>query len=147
MNNLNSIIHGRATYTLNKDMTVLEAAQYMAEKRVGAVPVVDGDLLVGVFSERDLMTRVVVAGRAADQTYVSEVMTRNLVVGCPEESYEEGKRRMQQAKCRHLAIVQEGRLLGFISLRDLMQVEIDEKSEELKLMNEYIAGVPATHWR
>jgi len=147
MNNLNSIIHGREAYTLNQEMTVLEAARYMAEKRVGAVPVVDGDLLVGVFSERDLMTRVLVAGRAPDQTYVSEVMTRDLVVGRPEESYEEGKRRMQQAKCRHLPIVQEGHLLGFISLRDLMQIEIDEKSEELKLMNEYIAGVPATSWR
>jgi CBS domain-containing protein len=142
MNNLNSIIRGRETYTISKDMTVLEAARYMAEKQVGAVAVLDGDRVVGVFSERDLMTRVVVTGRAADQTYISEVMTREIVTGKPEESYEEGLRRMQQAKCRHLPIVEDGRLLGFISLRDLLQIEIDEKDEEIKFMNDYIHSVP-----
>jgi CBS domain-containing protein len=142
MNTLNSIIRGRDTYSINQDMTVLEAARYMAEKQVGAVAVLDGDRVVGVFSERDLMTRVVVAGRKADQTRISEVMTRNIVTGGPEESHEEGLRRMKQANCRHLPIVQDGRLLGFISLRDLLQIEIEEKDEEIKFMNDYIHSVP-----
>ena len=142
-NRLGSIIQGRETYTIDKDMTVLEAARYMAEKRVGAVPVLSANRLVGVFSERDLMVRVVVAGLTASSTYVSEVMTREVAVGRPGESYEEGMRRMQQAKCRHLPICDGDRLLGFISLRDLLQVEIDEKLEEIKIMNEYIHSTPS----
>lgn len=143
LSKLSSIIRGRETFTISKDWTVLQAAQYMAEKRVGAVPVVDGERLVGVFSERDLMTRVVVAGRSADQTQVSEVMTSNIVIGHPEDSEEAGIQRMQQAKCRHLPIVQDGQLLGFISLRDLLQDEIEQMNEEIKLMNEYIHSTPA----
>jgi len=142
MSTLNSIIYGRPTYTIDKDMTVLEAIQYMTDKRVGAVAVIDGSRLVGVFSERDLMTRVVVAGRDADKTYVSEVMSRDVTYGHPDETYEEGMARMQRAKCRHLPIVKDGGLLGFISLRDLMQVDIDKKTEEIKLMNEYIHFMP-----
>ena len=143
MNRLYSIVREREAYTLNQNWTVLEAARYMAEKRIGAAAVLDGDCVVGVFSERDLMTRVVVPGRQADQTRVAEVMTREIVIGHPEESYEQGLQRMQQAKCRHLPIVEDGRFLGFISLRDLLQVEIEEKDEELKHMNDYIHSVPA----
>ncbi len=142
MNKLHSIIRGRDVYTLHHDWTVMEAARYMAEKRVGAAAVVDGDEVVGVFSERDLMTRVVVAGRPADSTLVSEVMTRDIVTGSPDETEEEGMRKMQQAKCRHLPIVQNRRLLGFISMRDLLQVEIEERDEEIKLMNAYLHSVP-----
>jgi len=142
MNKLYSIVRERETYSLNQNWTVLEAARYMAEKHIGAAAVLDGDRVVGVFSERDLMTRVVVPGRPADQTRVAEVMTREIVVGSPEESYEDGLQRMQQAKCRHLPIVEDGRFLGFISLRDLLQVELQEKDEELKHMNDYIHFVP-----
>ena len=138
MNTLHSIVRGRPLYFIEQNWTVLEAARYMAEKKIGAAAVVEGDYCVGVFSERDLMTRVVVAGRMAAQTLVSEVMTREVVACAPEESYEEGLRQMQQAKCRHLPIVEEGRLLGFVSLRDLMQIEIEEKDEELRHINAYV---------
>ncbi len=142
MSTLNSIVCGRETYTIDKSMTVLDAIRYMTEKRIGAVAVVDGNALVGVFSERDLMTRVVATQRAADKTFVSEVMTSDVTYGDPDETYEQGMIRMQQAKCRHLPIVKDGSLLGFISLRDLMQVEIDKKTEEIKLMHEYIHTMP-----
>ena len=68
MNTLHSIVRGRPLYSINQHWTVLEAAQYMADKKIGAAAVVDGDRCVGVFSERDLMTRVVVAGRSAALT-------------------------------------------------------------------------------
>ena len=138
MNTLHSIVRGRPLYSIQQHWTVLEAARYMAEKKIGAAAVVEGDYCVGVFSERDLMTRVLVAGRMAEQTLVSEVMTREVVACTPEESYEEGLRQMQQANCRHLPIVEEGRLLGFVSLRDLMQIEIAEKDEELRHINAYV---------
>jgi CBS domain-containing protein len=142
MNKLHSIIRGREVYTLNHDWTVLEAARYMAEKRVGAAAVVDGGQVVGVFSERDLMTRVVVAGRSADSTLIAEVMTRDIVTASPDDTEEEGVRKMQQANCRHLPIIQDGHLLGFISMRDLLQVEIEERDQEIKLMNEYLHSTP-----
>jgi CBS domain-containing protein len=143
MNTLHSIIRGREAWTISPNMTVLEAAEFMVGKRIGAAPVVEDDQLLGVFSERDLMTRVLVAGRAPDQTLISEVMTRNVITGHPEESYAEGMRRMHQARCRHLPIVQDGRLLGFVSMRDLLQTEIEEKNEEIRFMNEYLHSMPA----
>jgi CBS domain-containing protein len=138
MNTLHSIVRGRPLYSIQQHWTVLEAARYMTEKKIGAAAVVDGDYCVGVFSERDLMTRVVVAVRMAEQTLVSDVMTREVVACTPKDSCEEGLRQMQQAKCRHLPIVEEGRLLGFVSLRDLMQIEIEEKDEELRHINAYV---------
>jgi CBS domain-containing protein len=144
MNKLHSIIRGREVYSIQHGWTVMEAARYMSEKRIGAAVVLDGDLVVGVFSERDLMTRVVVAGRQAEKTLVSDVMTRDIVVGYPDETLEEGLLKMQQARCRHLPIIRDGRLLNFISMRDLLQVEIEERDEEIKLMNEYLYSVPAS---
>jgi CBS domain-containing protein len=143
MNKLHSIIRGREVYSLQAEWTVLEAARYMTEKRVGAAAVLAGERVVGVFSERDLMTRVVVAGRPAGQTAVAEVMTRDIVTGQPDETEEEGIRKMQQAKCRHLPIIQHERLVGFISMRDLLQIEIEERDEEIKHMNEYLYSLPA----
>src|SRR5437867_3257912 len=102
MNTLHSIVRGRPLYFIEQNWTVLEAARYMTEKNIGAAAVVDGDRVVGIFSERDLMTRVVVAGRKAEQACVSDVMTREVVACAPEETPEEGLRRMKQAKCRHL---------------------------------------------
>jgi len=144
MNKLLSIICGREVYALRHDWTVLEAVRYMTEKRVGAAAVLNGEAVVGVFSERDLMTRVVAAGIAADKTRVSDVMTRNIVSCDPEETLEEGLQKMQQAKCRHLPIIEKGRLINFVSMRDLMQVEIEEMDLEIKLMNEYLYSVPAS---
>src|SRR5262249_37886010 len=144
MNKLHSIIREREVYAVRHNWTVLEAARYMAEKRIGAAAVLDGESVVGIFSERDLMTRVVVAGIEADKTLVSEVMTSNIVVSDPDETLEEGLLKMQQAKCRHLPIIKNGRLVNFISMRDLLQVEIEELDQEIKLMNEYLYSVPAS---
>ncbi len=144
MNKLYSLIGSREVYSLHHNWTVLEAARYMADKRIGAAAVLEGERVVGVFSERDLMTRVVVAGRSAAHTLVSEVMTKNIVVGNPNDTEDEGLQKMQQAKCRHLPVIENGRLLGFISLRDILQVEIEERDQEIRLMNEYLHSVPAT---
>jgi CBS domain-containing protein len=122
----------------------MEAARYMADKLIGAAAVLDGDRIVGVFSERDLMTRVVVAGKDPVKTTVADVMTRDIVVGHPDDTLEEGLLRMQQAKCRHLPVVSDGRLVNFISMRDLLQVEIEERDEEIKMMNEYLHSIPVS---
>lgn len=147
MNTLHSIVRGRETWTINPQMTVLEAAEFMAAKRIGAAPVVEGNRLIGIFSERDLMTRVVVAGRAPAETRIAEVMTCEVVTCHPGEDHAEAMRRMQQARCRHLPVIEDGQLLGFVSLRDLLQNEIEEKNEELRFMNEYLHSMPVAQAR
>ena len=147
MNKLYSIIRGRDVFAIHHNWTVLRAAQYMAVKRVGAAAVLNGQRVVGVFSERDLMIRVVVVGRSPATTLVSEVMTRDFVFGSPSDTEEEGLRKMQQAQCRHLPVIQDGRLLGFISMRDLLQAEVEERDQEIKLMHEYLHSTPAMTWQ
>jgi CBS domain-containing protein len=88
------------------------------------------------------MTRVVVPGRDPRRTRIEEVMTRDLVVADPDDTYENAIAKMAQRGCRHLPVVGGGRLLGFLSLRDLLQVEIDEQAETLAMMTHYVQYIP-----
>ena len=136
------IVEGRELLHLHDKMTVFEAAKFMSEHKIGAAPVLSGKRLVGVFSERDLMTRVVVPGLDAIKTLVTDVMTRDLVVAGPEDTHEECVSKMQKRGCRHMPVVQQGRLLGFLSLRDLLRVDLEEKAEELAMMTHYVQYIP-----
>lgn len=138
MRTLQSLVSGRRLFSVSKEWTVFDVAQYMAEKRIGAVPVVDGKKIVGIFSERDLMTRVVVPGLNPSMTPIADVMTHQVASCEPGETHVDGMRLMQQASCRHLPVVDQGHLVGFLSLRDLLQVEIDEKEDELRHINNYV---------
>ena len=127
--------------------SVRSAARYMTERRVGAVCVLDGappsaSRLVGVLSERDVMARVVAPARDLDGTTVAEVMTRDLVVAAAGESHEDALRRMKQAGCRHLPVVEGETLLGMVSQRDLLQVDLSEKDEEIRWLSAYVRFVP-----
>ena len=143
MKTIGALVAARtALYHLGADLSVREAARYMTERRVGAVSVLDGTRLVGVLSERDIMARVVAVGRDLDQTKVGDVMSRDLVVAQADESHEDGLRKMKQAGCRHLPVVQGDRLLGMVSQRDLLQVDLTEKDEEIRWLNAYIHFIP-----
>jgi CBS domain-containing protein len=142
MKKLGSLVANREVYFVRIGQNVLDVARYMAERNVGAVLVLDGDHLAGVFSERDLMKRVLVAGLHPGQTLVEDVMTRDLVTAVPDESHEEGMQKMKQLNVRHLPIVEEGRLFGLVSLRDLLLMELDEKDHELRMMTAYIHDFP-----
>lgn len=132
----------RDLYTVSSDESVYAAACYMKERNIGAVTVVEGPRVVGLFSERDLLKRVVAEGRDPSQVKVRDVMSTELTIGSPGESYEEALSKMQQAKVRHLPILEDNQLLGLISLRDLLQVDADEKAEEIRMLNTYINYVP-----
>lgn len=142
MTSIRAFVEKKPVYSVRPDMNVLQVARYMCEKRVGAVVVLDGEWPVGVFSERDLMERVVTRGRDPGTVRVDEVMTRDIVTGSPDDSHIDCMRKMQARGCRHLPIVEGGRLMAMISLRDLLKVQIDEKDEEIKWMNAYIHDVP-----
>ena len=132
----------RDLYTISADNTVYAAVRYMTERNIGAATVVDGPRVVGLFSERDLMKRVVAEGRDPFTVLVRDVMTTDLTIASPDESYEEGLRKMQVAKCRHLPILEDNHFIGLISLRDLLQVEVEEKAEEIRMLNTYINYLP-----
>ena len=142
MKTIGDIVRGRELYFLREEQTVREAARYMTERRVGAAAVVAGTRLVGILSERDVMGRVVSPGKDPDATTVRDAMTRDLVVAEAGESHEDGLRKMKQAGCRHLPVVEADRLLGMVSQRDLMQIDLTEKDEEIRWLNAYIHFMP-----
>jgi CBS domain-containing protein len=139
---IGGVVLGREIYHIRVEDTVREAARYMTERRVGAVAVLDGTRLAGILSERDIMSRVVATRLDPDTTRVRDVMTRDLVVGDATESHDEGLRRMKQAGCRHLPVVEEDRLVGMVSARDLIEIDLTEKDEEIRWLNAYIHFMP-----
>jgi CBS domain-containing protein len=104
--------------------------------------VLEGDRLAGIVSERDIMGRVVAAGLDLDRTPVRDVMTRDLVVAHTTDTYEDGLRMMKQAGCRHLPVVEADHLVGMISQRDLLQIDLSEKDDEIRWLNAYIHFIP-----
>ena len=142
MNTVGNIVKSRTIFTVQHSQTVLEAVQFMAEKSFGAVAVLNSDRLVGIFSERDLMKRVVAKGLDPNKVKLEQVMTSHLVTADPDESYEACLAKMQAHSIRHLIIASGDRLIGVISLRDLMMIDLKEKSAAIEMMNAYIHYVP-----
>ncbi len=124
--------------------TVIDAVKIMVGHNVGALPVLDDTRLVGVFSERDLMKRVIVQGLDPKATKVSEVMTRELWAADIRDDHTVAMKIMSEQRIRHLPVLDEGSLAGFISLRDLLRVELDHKDHEIKSLTDYIHYVPPT---
>lgn len=144
MTQVGSMLAGRQTVLVAGDATVLDAARRMAQHNIGAMPVVDGQRVVGIFSERDLMVRVVAVGRDPGRTRVAEVMTRDLVAASPLDTCEACLQLMKSAGVRHLLLLHEGRLEGVVSLRDLLLVDADEKALTLTLLNAYVHDIPVS---
>jgi len=142
MKAIQEIVGERPIYSVNRDQTVAETVRYMAEKNVGAVPVLKEDRLVGVFSERDVIKRVLARGLDPATINVGEVMTTKLVVAQADESYESCLAKMRKAHCRHLPVVQADKLIGVVSLRDLLMIDLDEKERNLEYLQSYIYTVP-----
>lgn len=142
MKPIKAIIGGQETVTVRKISSVRDTAQVMATNRIGAVPVIDAERLVGIFTERDLLTRVVAAGLDTASTTVGDVMSTELVVAELGESYDVCLQRMHQAGVRHLIVLDQGRLAGILSLRDLLRVDLDEKDEAITLLNAYVHYIP-----
>lgn len=115
----------------------------MTEHQIGAVPVLDDERLVGIFTERDVMGRVVAAGLDPERTTVGEVMSTDLVVAGASEGYEACLTRMQQARVRHLLVLDDGRLAGIVSLRDLLAADVNEKDDAITMLNAYVHYIPA----
>jgi CBS domain-containing protein len=145
MKTAKDILAGREPYFVTVGTTVHEAIRFMAEKNIGAVAVVNHAAerrLRGIFSERDLLKRVTLAGLDTRQTIIDEVMTKNVAVCGTGDSSQRCQQTMKQIKSRHLPVVDGDRLVGMISLRDILEMDIQEKEEELRMMNAYIHDMP-----
>lgn len=136
------LIKEQETYRADVSQCVLELVQAMVDRNIGAVPVLrDGDL-VGIFSERDLMRRVVAAGLDPGSTRVGEVMTDDPLTVGPNEDVETCMVLMRRHGFRHLPIC-EGKLLkGLVSLRDIMLHDLNEKDHDIRMMRAYIQASP-----
>ena len=138
MATIRDLLGHRTIHYIQPHLTVLEAAGYMVECNVGAVPVLDGTRLVGVFSERDIMSKVVNKGRDPSTTHIAEVMSTTLRTLVPDSSCEDAMVMMQAHGIRHLPVCDGSTLVGFLSLRDLLRHTLEEKIGEAEMMRAHI---------
>jgi signal-transduction protein with cAMP-binding, CBS, and nucleotidyltransferase domain len=137
---IQDVIRGRDLFSVQVNQSVADVARRMADLRVGAILVLDREELRGLFSERDLMTRIVVEGRNPETTPVSAVMSTNLATIDESATLDEALECMNQHNSRHLPVMSQNRVTGFLSMRDLMNYELESKIEELQHLQAYVNG-------
>lgn len=127
-------------HTISSRAAVLELLQAMAEHNVGAMPVVDNDELVGIVSERDYARKVVLKGRSSVGTPVSAIMSSPVTTTEPQQSVQACMSLMTDRHLRHLPVVDEGRLVGLLSIGDLVKEAIAEQADLIQQLERYIRG-------
>ncbi len=140
MKTAGEIVRNKNLYFVKSGATVFEVAKLMAEKNIGAVPVLSEDgKLLGIFSERDLLKRVIAKDLNPKEVKVDDVMTHEIMLALDDESYEECLAKMKKVGIRHLPVVDKNNnLLGILSIRDLMDISLDEKTERIEMLHAYI---------
>ena len=136
------LIKDQETYQAELGQSVLETVRAMVERNIGAVPVLHNGKLVGIFSERDLMRRVVAEGRDPHRTCMAEVMTDDPLTISTDEELEGGMALMRRHGFRHLPVCHDGHLVGMVSLRDILLHDLNEKDDEVRMMRAYIHSTP-----
>ncbi|WP_374757910.1 CBS domain-containing protein [Dyadobacter sandarakinus] len=131
-----------ALWSVTSYNTVFEALELMAEKNIGAVLVIEDDELIGIFSERDYARKVVLQGRASRDTIIGDVMTSRVITVEIDQKIEECMQIMSDRHIRHLPVNRGGKLVGIISINDIVSAIISEQKEHINTLESYIAGVP-----
>jgi CBS domain-containing protein len=136
-----SILKNKATETffVTSDTTVYDAIKLMSEKNIGAVPVVDGLQLSGIFSERDYARKVILQNRKSQETNVSEIMTVAVITVTPEDNIDHCMEIMSARKIRHLPVLKDNVLIGIISIGDVVSAVIQAQKETINHLHNYIA--------
>ena len=142
MRHIAELIEGQTLTVADSADSVRTVARSMTEKNIGAVAVLDAGSLAGIFSERDIMSRVVAVGLNPENTPVSSVMTRELVVADPHERVDEALKKMSSIGSRHLPVVDHGKLVGMISIRDLLEFDDNEQRKRATFLNELVVYSP-----
>ena len=142
MKQIGELIEGQTLTVIEPGWTVRTAAERMTERNIGAVAVVDQGTLAGVFSERDIMSRVVARGLNPDDTQVDAVMTKEIVVADPQENVDAALQKMHSIGSRHLPVVANGKLVGMISIRDLLEVDDAQQRAKATFLGELVTYSP-----
>jgi len=130
----------RAVITVKPEQSVLEAIKVLAAEDIGAAVVMSGSSLAGIFSERDYTRKVILKGRASDTTRVEEIMTSNVVCVTPRTKTRECMALMTEKNIRHLPVTDEGRVVGMVSIRDIVSDIIADQDFTIEQLEHYISG-------
>ncbi len=139
---ISDLLKNQAPITAEVHQTVLDVARLMVEHNIGAVPVLQDGELVGIFSERDLMTRVVTGGKDPARTPVSQVMTEDPLTIAPNDALETCMTLMKRHSFRHLPVCAGREVKGVISLRDILLHNLDEIDDVVRMMRAYLHSTP-----
>ena len=142
MRNVSQIMErkGDQVVSVERQSPVLEAIRVMAEHHIGAVLVMEGDQLLGILSERDYARKVILQGRSSHDTAVAVIMSSPVVCVGPHDSVAECMSIMTEKHIRHLPVIEGERVIGVISIGDLVKEMIEEQKQEISLLQQYIAG-------
>jgi CBS domain-containing protein len=131
---------GQEVWSISPGESVFEAITQMARLGIGALLVMEGERLVGVVSERDYARKVLLQGRRSVETRVAEIMTREVITGSPRLTAEQGLALMTEKRFRHLPIVEEGRVIGLVSIGDLVKTVIADQQAMIEELERYVTG-------
>jgi len=131
---------GGMVLSVNINETVFDAINLMAQVNIGAILVQDGDTISGIFTERDYLQKIALKSLASKETLVGDVMTSPVISADPDDSIQQCMETMTTCHCRHLPVVEDGKLLGIVSIGDLVKRMLDEKEVEVERLSQYITG-------
>jgi CBS domain-containing protein len=140
MKSLHQLLSGKGgrVHSIGPDARVIDALRLMAEKDVGALVVTEGERILGILSERDYARKVILHGRSSQDLAVREIMTREVVTVDPGQSVEQCMALVTQRRIRHLPVCENGRMIGIVSIGDLVKEVIAEQEQTIKQLESYI---------
>ena len=130
----------RSLHTVQNNQTVWEALDIMATNNIGALPVLSGESMVGIFSERDYARRVELKGKQTRNTLIQDVMTEEFITVSPEQKMDECMQIMTDMRIRHLPVMNDNKLIGMVSIGDVLFVMIAEQKHLINQLHTYISG-------
>lgn len=130
----------QVVHTIGPTASVLDAVKLMAQQRIGALLVMEGEAVVGIITERDYARKVVLMGRSSKETPVRDIMTSSVMYVSPEQTNEECMALMTENRLRHLPVIDRGKLIGLISIGDLVKDIISEQQFVIQQLEHYIRG-------
>ena len=131
---------GRHIVSVPPDTTVLEAITLMADKTIGSLVIMEDDELLGIVTERDYARKVIIKGRSSRTTLCSEIMTTGVFTTSSSESVNDCMALMTEKRIRHLPVVEDNRVVGMVSIGDLVEAIISDQKEEIEQLGQYISG-------